>query len=297
MASKINDEPRTDQTVELNDGRTLGYAEYGDPNGYPLMFFPGTPGSRYFTVPDDAASLEHEVRVLVVDRPGYGLSTLDTDLELLDWPEDVVQLMDSLDIETAAIVGHSGGGAFVLACANAIPERLTKAGLISSIAPFGIPEINEQMSEEEQRIGNLVESSPAELRTLAEDIFGAAHEQPETAFEGILAGSSEPDRAVLESEAVREMMIANISEAFRQGPEVWAHESELFFNPWGFDLKNISMHIDLWQGEQDRHAPPFMARYLAETLPNSTARFLPEDGHTIFVTRWEDILRSLSDHE
>lgn len=293
MTVEGRNEARTDQTIELVDGRTLSYAAYGDPNGSPLLFFPGTPGSRYFVVPDDSIARAHDVRVLVVDRPGYGRSTLDTDLELLDWPDDVVQLMDSLDIDEAAIVGHSGGGAFVLACAHEIPERLSGVGLISSVAPFGAPDIREQMSEEEQRIGELVESAPTELRALGEDIFGDAHEHPETAFEGILAASPEPDRAVLERREIREMMVDAVAEAFRQGTEVWAHESALFFTPWGFDLTDISVHVDLWQGEHDRHVPPFMARYLERRLPNCTVRFSPDDGHTIFVTHWEEILSTL----
>lgn len=296
MAPPDDTSSKLDQTIQLTDGRTLGFAEYGDSEGDPLLLFPGTPGSRYFTVPGDTA-LDVGVRLVVVDRPGYGLSTLEGNLELLDWTDDVAQLMDSLDIETTAVAGHSGGGAFVLACASEVPERLTGAGLISSVAPFGIPEIREQMSEEEQHIGELVESAPVELRRFGADIFGEAHTQPEAAFEGILATSPEPDRDVLEREEIREMMIANIAEAFRQGSEVWAHESELLFSPWGFDLTDISMHIDLWQGEQDRHAPAFMTRYLVDTLPSNTARFSSEDGHTIFATHWDDILSTLTDRE
>ena len=41
MAERIDD-----KIITLSDGRRLGYAEYGDPTGWPLMFFHGTPGSR-----------------------------------------------------------------------------------------------------------------------------------------------------------------------------------------------------------------------------------------------------------
>jgi hypothetical protein len=37
---------RMSQTVELHDGRALGFAEYGDPDGKPVFHFHGHPGSR-----------------------------------------------------------------------------------------------------------------------------------------------------------------------------------------------------------------------------------------------------------
>src|ERR1700748_2811602 len=35
------------QTMTLPDGRTLGYSEYGHPNGYPLVYLHGYPSSRF----------------------------------------------------------------------------------------------------------------------------------------------------------------------------------------------------------------------------------------------------------
>jgi pimeloyl-ACP methyl ester carboxylesterase len=37
--------------ITLPDGRSLGYAQYGDTHGKPLLLFHGTPGSRYFHHP------------------------------------------------------------------------------------------------------------------------------------------------------------------------------------------------------------------------------------------------------
>ena len=49
----VNDKDRTDNTIQLKDGRTLGYAEYGDPKGKPIFFFHGWPGSfpRFLVAP------------------------------------------------------------------------------------------------------------------------------------------------------------------------------------------------------------------------------------------------------
>jgi pimeloyl-ACP methyl ester carboxylesterase len=52
---------RTDQQMKLRDGRRLGYDEYGHPDGKPVFFFHGFPGSRrdwlIFDADDSAVEL------------------------------------------------------------------------------------------------------------------------------------------------------------------------------------------------------------------------------------------------
>lgn len=286
-----------ESTLLLEDGRTLAYAEYGTPKGDPVLLFPGTPGSRYFHVPLESRITDLGVRLIVPDRPGYGRSTPAPEQRLLDWPVDIVALADELGIETFAVAGHSGGTVYALACATALPDRVSRVGLVSAIAPFTHPEIRDRLSENEQQIAALVESGSPELYDVAADAWEPAKDDPKQAFEGLVEVSPEVDQAVLERPEIREMMIANLGEAFHQGAAVWAHESELFFSDWGFELGDITLHVDIWQGKEDELAPPFMCEFLEEHLPNCTAQIVPREGHTIFVTHWTEILRTLTDSE
>jgi pimeloyl-ACP methyl ester carboxylesterase len=59
-------------TVGLRDGRTLGYAEYGDPAGSPLLYFHGHPGSRLEAAFLATAAHRAQIRLVGVDRPGMG---------------------------------------------------------------------------------------------------------------------------------------------------------------------------------------------------------------------------------
>jgi pimeloyl-ACP methyl ester carboxylesterase len=63
-------EDRAAQTITLRDGRTLGYAEYGDPNGKPLLWFHGFPGCRLDGKLVEEAAGAAGVRVIAPDRPG-----------------------------------------------------------------------------------------------------------------------------------------------------------------------------------------------------------------------------------
>src|SRR5919198_12644 len=76
-------------TIALDDGRALGYAEYGEPGGAPILYLHGMPGSRL-----DPALLDEEyrrigVREVAIERPGYGLSTARRAWGLLAWPADL----------------------------------------------------------------------------------------------------------------------------------------------------------------------------------------------------------------
>ena len=62
-------------TISLDDGRVLGYEEWGDPEGEPLFFLHGTPGCRLSRHPDATLWGQLKLRVITMDRPGYGVST------------------------------------------------------------------------------------------------------------------------------------------------------------------------------------------------------------------------------
>ena len=127
------------QTITLKDGRSLGYAEYGDPGGTPVFYFTGGNSSRLEGGWFDTAARQHNVRLISTDRPGFGLSDFQPGRALLDWPEDILQLADTLGIETFAVFGLSGGGPHVAATAYLIPERLTAVAIVSGPCPYGIP--------------------------------------------------------------------------------------------------------------------------------------------------------------
>lgn len=72
------------KTIKLHDGRSLGYAEFGDPDGKSVFHFHGFPGSRLEVklMSDDAS--RNGVRLIGVDRIGMGLSDFQPDRKMID---------------------------------------------------------------------------------------------------------------------------------------------------------------------------------------------------------------------
>src|SRR2546426_11840898 len=101
-------EPPAD-TLELEDGRKLAYAEFGPAGGRPVFFLHCSPGSR-LQCPDPDAPERLGLRVVTVDRPGYGLSDPSPGRLLTEWPADVAALADQLGIDEFARLGWCWGG-------------------------------------------------------------------------------------------------------------------------------------------------------------------------------------------
>jgi len=260
------------QTFGLKDGRLLGYAEWGDPDGIPVFFFHGTPGSRILTRAFDAAARDKGFRLIGVDRPGYGLSTLQEGRTLLDFPSDLVQLADHLELNTFHAIGGSGGGPYVLVCAYALPERVLSGLVMCGVGPAEA--WDEGMRQTMMGAANNPEASSQQLEMFTELL--------RTDRAGVLkmVVSNVPDRFRPTAEAHPEIVEAYIEhtvEALRQGTRALLHEQQLVVQPWGFDLGAISPPIGFWCGEKDGLLPD--ARWMAKKLPGSKLKIEKEAGH------------------
>src|SRR5262245_48848687 len=125
---------RTSQTLILRDGRTLGFAEWGDLTGKPVFYFSSPEASRYSRHPDETILTELGVHFYTFDRPGRGLSTPHKNRRLLDWADDIREFVQQKNIGRVALVGHSQGSAHCLACALALPDLVSSVAAISNVA-------------------------------------------------------------------------------------------------------------------------------------------------------------------
>ncbi len=109
---------RASQSLSLGDGRKIGYAEYGDPDGLPVIALHGTPGSRFMFALTDEGARARGLRVIAPERPGYGRSDFHRFETLADTASDVEALADALGLDRFALMGMSGGGPHAVAAAH-----------------------------------------------------------------------------------------------------------------------------------------------------------------------------------
>jgi pimeloyl-ACP methyl ester carboxylesterase len=279
-------------TLSLGDGRRLGYAQYGKPDGEPIFYFHGHPGSRLEARFAHEAAAATGFRVIALDRPGYGLSDFQPGRAITDWPADVVEVADQLGISRFSVGGVSGGGPYALACAWRLPERIARVAVISSVAPHQAPGVMKGMHWQ-TRIGvRLGARWPALGRAVMSSMRRDMTNRPERTVEALARTMSPADAEIVRRPEVRDVLIADITESFRPGAAGAAWELVLLGRPWGFSLREIKQEVYLWQGEADTLVPPAMGRYLAQEIPHCHARMLPGEGHLLVIDHMTDLIEA-----
>jgi pimeloyl-ACP methyl ester carboxylesterase len=222
---------------------------------------------------DDSALKELGVRIIAADRPGYGLSDRKRGRALLDWPDDIVELADELQVSRFAVLGISGGGPYAAACAYKIGDRLTKVGVACGMGPSDSPGMKDGVSWTIPGQGAITRRIVLLLTSLG------VRKDPDKFMSQSRETFSKPDKLLLEDLELSKLFVEGFTEAFRTGVGGATQEAALYPRPWGFELQDIAADVYLWHGDQDLNVPVSVGRYVADAIPNCTAKFHKGEGH------------------
>jgi pimeloyl-ACP methyl ester carboxylesterase len=281
------------RSIALQDGRRLGFAEWGEPSGAPVFLFHGIPGSRLFRHPDEGLTRQAGVRLITADRPGIGLSDAQHRRTLRDWAHDVRALADALGVARFAVAGISGGGPYALACARLHPERVTRVGLISSLGHFGVPAIRARMRKATPWLMRTLLLHPGVLRAVLSLAARRARRAPDRFLHALTRSFAPVDRELLAQPDIHAVYVSDTLEVYRQGGRGHADDIGALGRPWGFGPADVATPVQLWHGEEDRSVPVAVGRMMAQCLPTCSARFYPGQGHLLLLNMWTDVLRCL----
>jgi len=278
------------RSIELADGRRLGFAEIGDPDGIPMFYFHGWPGSRLEARMALGLAERIGARILAVDRPGYGLSDFKPGRTLDEWPDDIEQLADALSIDRFAAVGASGGGPSLLACAHKIPHRLLAAGIVCGMGPTARPGALDGATSFVRFGFWLSRTFHPAIRLLLGVAAPLLRRTPKRIIEQMIRFAPESDRKALQRPELGPFLMESFAEAFRQGGRGAAHDLGLYAREWPFRLDQIDFDLRAWHGEIDEVVPAGMTRHLESQVPRCKATYFPTDGHfSIILGRIDEV--------
>jgi len=271
-----------DSFISLADGRKLGFADYGQPDGIPIFLLHGTPGSRIWDFDKEPLISGAGLRIITPERPGYGISDPLKTRTIKAYSRDIEQLATHLNIKRFHIAGLSGGGPYTLACASALPEMVLSVTLIGSAIPLNMDGFFEGMASGNKLVFRISKQMPFLLKPLYSYTASVLRKKPEKFIKQIHTQLCPWDQAILratEQKGNMETLISHIKEAYRQGAEGVYRDSVLLAKPWQIDFQSIKPPIMLWHGEADTLMPVTPARHFAKVLPNCESHFIPEAGH------------------
>ena len=261
-------------TLLLHDGRNLGYAQWGDPEGPPVVVFHGTPGCRCL-----GRGMRLPFRLIVPDRPGYGLSDPKPGRRIQDHPADIEQLLDHLGVDRFYLFAISGGCPYLLAAALTFRERVLGGAVLSGIGSLYDTDATKGMEPVQANLIRLAKRHPWLLRRVISAEVRGAPLDPEAAVHRMLDSAPEVDRLFAESTpGVLEALIDMHREAVHRvdGP---VEDTIALVREWTPPLHEIAVPLRFWHGDRDTKAPLRLTRRLVAELPQSDLTIVPGAGH------------------
>jgi pimeloyl-ACP methyl ester carboxylesterase len=284
-------------TVRASDGRTLAVEEGGDPAGRPVLAHMGTPNSRRLYRPHSQDAGERGLRLISYDRPGYGGSSPQPGRSVADCAEDVRAICAELGIDRLAMWGISGGGPHLLACAALLPDLVTAAASLASLAPFEAEGLDYFAGMGQDNVDDIQlyfadeAASRAQTDEAREGFLAASPDDLASGMESLL---SPVDAAV--SDELGEFLASSMKDGLGPGSQGW-WDDNCTIRPWGFDLADITVPVLLLHGKHDKFVPFGHGEWLAVHVPGVEARLSDDDGHlTLLENRIPEVHGWLSDH-
>ncbi|MES9990895.1 MAG: alpha/beta hydrolase [Candidatus Thiodiazotropha sp.] len=271
---------REANVVTLPDGRRLAYAEYGDPRGLPTIYCHGFPGSRLEARILDRPALQCKLRVIAPDRNGLGLSDPKPGRTLLDWAADVEALTDSLEIERFFLIGVSGGGPYATACAYRLKKRLNGVTLVCPLGPLDQPGLLDAMRWPAKINFQSIRNTPLLSHfSFRFALIPLVQLSPQWIYQIMLNLAPAADATVLNRAGIRSAITSSLHETVRQGAEGVLQEMDIYTRPWGFDLAEVTIPIQLWHGTADETVPILHGQTLAAGLVDCEFNIMQSEGH------------------
>jgi len=274
--------PRREGSARVADGRAIGFAEWGDPDGLPVVGFHGDPGSRLMAVGCEELADELGLRMVVLERPGFGLSAFASDRTLLGWADDVADATSELGIDHFVVVGVSAGSPYALACGVRLASRVDAVGVIAGLAP-------PQFSEDE--MADLVGRDRREAEAAARGHFEVMRADIDASIR-VMTSRDGPDRQTYARPDVQERFAVTRREAFRQGVDGAVLDLMLLHQPWGFELDSVAVATHWWHGSLDPIAPLATVRRATATTEIELVVY-EDEGHAISFEHGAEILAAL----
>jgi pimeloyl-ACP methyl ester carboxylesterase len=288
----IPPQPLREYALQLSDNRQLGVAEFGAPDGKPVLWFHGTPGARR-QVPFAARqyALTNGLRIIGIERPGIGLSTQHLYPNIAAWASDMEEFADRLALDHFGLIGLSGGGPYVLATAHHLPDRVSAGAIFGGVAPTH--------GEEAPEGGLTALGVPAEkalnflkkpLGSLLSGTVLALHPFANAIFDAIVKYVPGHETEMLAQPELRDMFLDDLLRGSKTGMRATLNDIILFARPWGFELSTIKTPIHFWQGTIDPLVPVSHAQTMAGIIPGAGYTLCENEGHLAGLDRTIDAL-------
>ena len=279
-----------DQRIRLADGRVVGFADYGPPAVTAVLWCHGGPGSRIEPAHLAAEATQAGLRIIGIDRPGYGLSTAQPGRTIAGWVPEALAVADHLGIGQFATVGISTGGAYALALAALAPDRVLGVVACCSMTDMRWPEGRATMSRPH---AHAVWEAPDRAAAIAAATEAHGEGGSKMRGAGMAAALAASDAELFGSPAWMTQAPAAFRAMFAQGLEGYADDRLADGAGWvTFGVASIRCPVTVLHGRSDRMVDVIHAHHTAELVPGASLVIFDDLGHFSIVTKVVPAIRA-----
>jgi pimeloyl-ACP methyl ester carboxylesterase len=283
-------------TVRAADDRVVGYYEYGDPRGVPVIALHGTPAcGAGFAWADDRARARG-IRLLAPDRPGVGASDPwrpGTGHTVDEYPAELEAFADALDIAAFSVVGYSGGGPYALAAAHALDARVHATAIVSGAGQVGEWASIGDFETTDRLLTHLALRIPLAARVVLDVGARASRIAPKTSLRFGQIEMSAPDRAVMAEFPSPRAALAMFTQSCRHGASGVVSDYAALGRPWGFAVEEIRVPVHCWHATTDPIVPLRHTDELVRRIPGARVSHWDGGGHLAIVERIGEVFDAL----
>jgi pimeloyl-ACP methyl ester carboxylesterase len=244
------------------------------------------------------------IRMIAIDRPGYGLSDFQEARTYLDWPNDIGELADHLGVDRFAVLGWSSGGPYAAVVAHQLPERVAVAVIVAGEGPYASDDYPQSVLHDSTTFNGsgankLFIWSANNGPWLMQALFRLSRIMFFNDPLGVMETSGGFEMSAKDehffTQEFRYEYGAEMIEAFRQGAEGVTHEYTIERLNWPFALEDIqSPTVLVFHGAEDTAVHPKVGEYVCSRIPScDEPTIYPGEGHSVVYYRYEEIVRAM----
>jgi pimeloyl-ACP methyl ester carboxylesterase len=270
--------------------------EFGDPNGFPVVYCHGTPGSAAEGELADTAARRYRLRVIALDRPGYGDVPPAFEMGYSAWGKATARFLAENGIAHYGLLAVSGGAPNALALASVDSQHVAALSLVCGLGPLTEPELAQSAGGLVRWMLRQAERNLDTLDRLAlRPLSAFVRTLPFAAVMLMQLYNSRPDRRTLSRPDTRRMLARSLQRACHQGSAGVKRDLRLMLKKWDFNPAEVSIPVKLWHGMDDRMLFPEHGRWLAHHLDCAELTLLEGEGHfSLPIGRVDMILKDLA---
>ncbi|GAA1116913.1 alpha/beta fold hydrolase [Streptomyces javensis] len=270
------------RALKLDSGRTAHYIDDGPRDGKPVLYIGGTGTSaRVAHMTDFLRSTPESLglRLISVERNGFGDTEFDKSLGKADFARDALQVLDRIGVRKVSVIAISGGGPYAAELASLAPDRVSSLHLAAALPPYGAQPPYCSMSDEE--LGKSLEKQIADPRVW----WALPDDSPTKRISGFADTAFEDGARTYNQRGQK------------ADPAAQVHEQKLYCQRPGPDLSKLTAPVTIYSGKKDTTVPPSTIDTWKQHLPgNPAVRSYADTGHDVQYRHWDQILVDLAGH-